>query len=182
MATSRCLSGAFKFSQFKTNWASFLTKSVASHRNQTRLISLQTYLLRPSLLSSTAATSRHRCCIIRGYSENKTSDNSVDIKPTAQIRSSILGSVTGSGLGEELLRKREAKSSTDSKDKVPPIIENDSESEEKKKKDAENSWRAMKFSLIFMGVTMSGLIGFLIVVWGIFLYLLKLCCKPNAFL
>jgi import inner membrane translocase subunit TIM50 len=46
--------------------------------------------------------------------------------------------------------------------------QNNSEEDEeaKKKKEAEASWRTMKYTLIFFGVTLSGLSGYIVGTWG----------------
>ena len=78
----------------------------------------------------------------------------------------ILGSVKGLGIAEDVLKQKQNDSSSEDQLKASSPDLNEEDEEAKRQKEAEASWRTMKYSLIFMGVTMSGLAGFLVAAWG----------------
>jgi len=54
-----------------------------------------------------------------------------------------------------------------SQEKSKTREEEEAEDEEKRKKEAESSWKALKYSMIFLGVSMTGMAGFLVATWGV---------------
>lgn len=99
----------------------------------------------------------------RSLSQKADSNNEANVQD--KKTSSILGFTQGLGLAGEVLKKQEETSSTAAQAK-PDGQQDDSDEEAKRKKEAEASWRAMKYTLYFFGFTMTALSGFVIAVWG----------------
>jgi hypothetical protein len=104
----------------------------------------------------------------RCYSQKTDSSNETQTTNKPVAASPILGSFGGLGIASEVLKSQDEaegklKSSASGQQK-----QNNSEEDEeaKKKKEAEASWRTMKYTLIFFGVTLSGLSGYIIGTWG----------------
>lgn len=128
-----------------------------------RLVTIpQNVVCQPKQISSILLATRllhYRC-----YSQ-KPDETQTTSKPAAA--SPILGSFQGLGIAGEVLKSQdetEGKKSTLSGQQQQNNSEEDEEA--KKKKEAEASWRTMKYTLIFFGVTLSGLSGYIIGTWG----------------
>ncbi len=136
------------------------------------------FFIPPTLFNAGWATHHH----IRHFSENDrhSSSSSQSSAQEKKIQTNSLGSVKGGGLSEELLKKQ-TETTTQSDSGSRNTSENESsntdEDAEKKKKEAEASWRAMKYSLIFMGVSLSGMAGYLVGTWGTILSIIYILCK-----
>jgi len=81
-------------------------------------------------------------------------------------KTSILGSVQGTGISEELLKSVKPAADAPTSPLSSTAQDENAKDEEQKRKDAENSARTLKYTVIFLGVTMSGLAGFLVATWG----------------
>ena len=124
--------------------------------------------------------------LIRRFSENDrhSPSSSQSSAHEKKIQTNIFGSVKGGGLSEELLKKHtetSAQSDSGSSKTSENASSNTDEDAEKKKKEAEASWRAMKYSLIFMGVSLSGLAGYLVATWGTILVVIYIYANSHNF-
>ncbi len=160
MAASRCVTSLFKLSPIScSNWPC---------RQFHRIVTVpHNVLCRPKTTSSLLSATR--LLHFRYFSQKADSSNeppATTNKPTAA--SPILGSIQGLGIAGEVLKKQEESPPGDGQKSSGQKQNNNEEEEEaaKRKKEAEASWRAMKYTLIFFGVTMSGLTGYIVGTWG----------------
>nr|CAH0099482.1 unnamed protein product [Daphnia galeata] len=128
-----------------------------------RLVTIpQNVVCQPKQISSILLATRllHYRCYSQKPDETQTTSKPATASP-------MLGSFQGLGIAGEVLKSQdetEGKKSTLSGQQQQNNSEEDEEA--KKKKEAEASWRTMKYTLIFFGVTLSGLSGYIIGTWG----------------
>lgn len=160
MAASRCVTSLLKLSSIScSNWT-----CGQFHR----LVSVNpNALCRPratcGLLSTTNPLQ------LRYYSQKSDSTNESAPTKKTTPSSPILGSIQGLGIAGEVFKKQEENNTNEEKSKSSSSGQQNDEDEEeaaKRKKEAEASKRAMKYTLIFFGVTMSGMTGYIIGAWG----------------
>ena len=158
MAASRCITSFLKSSPIRSHWS-------ASHfqRHYSRIAQEKwnfSNTTRSTLVASVNRSQQWRYFSQQGAgsdSSNKSEQNASSNAPAKKPSSiPILGSLPGlGGIAGEV---KPASSRTRE--------EEEAEDEARRKKEAESSWKAMKYSMIFVGVTFGGLAGFIVATWG----------------
>lgn len=157
MAASRCITSLLRSPNILSHWsASPFQRLVGSSSRiaQTKW----NYCNPPSCTLGSASRSQQW----RFFSQQAGSDSSSSSQPSSNSAAKkpsstpILGSLSGlGGIAGEI---KPAPSRTPEEEQA--------EDEARRKKEAESSWRALKYSMIFVGVTFGGLAGFLVATWG----------------
>lgn len=156
MAASRCVTSLLKLSP--------ITCSNLNCRQFHRLVTAPNNVLcKPKQISNVFPATR--LLHLRFYSQKVDNTTETTNKPAA---SPILGSIQGLGIAGEVLKKQDENQSPEGQPQSSSSGQQNSDEEEeaKRKKEAEASWRAMKYTLIFFGVSMSGLTGYIVGTWG----------------
>jgi len=112
------------------------------------------------LIESTSPSFRHLPAPQYRFFSQKVTDEPSSAPP-ATDKINILGSLKGIGIADDVLKKP---NEGNNEEQVKSVLDEDDE--EKRRKEDEASWRTLKYSMIFMGVTTAGLAGFLVGSWG----------------
>lgn len=175
MATSRCITSFFKSPSFLTSqWSSShlrplqrLAETTSTTYRRKWTLCSQTIPRKTDFLN--CGSQQWRC-----FSSQKSSDAPESTQKDAKNKttpssSPILGSLPGLGgiAGEMLKQVKPGPDQSSSQEKSKTREEEEAEDEEKRKKEAESSWKALKYSMIFLGVSMTGMAGFLVATWGV---------------
>ncbi|KAK4009062.1 mitochondrial import inner membrane translocase subunit TIM50-C [Daphnia magna] len=158
MAASRCVTSLLKLSS--------ITCSNLTCRQFHRLVvaAPNNVLCKPKQISNVLPATR--LLHLRFYSQKVEKTEESTSKPAT---SPILGSIQGLGIAGEVFKKQDDSQSSEGQTQSSSSGQqknSDEEEEAKRKKEAEASWRTMKYTLIFFGVTMSGLTGYIVGTWG----------------
>lgn len=148
MAASRCITSLLQFPLRRSNSTYFSSVRLSAG-----------YSTRNHEIDSKTPPFRHLSAPQFRFLSQKVTDESSAPPSTDKIN--ILGSLKGLGIAEDVLKKP---NDGTNEDQAKPMF--DQEDEEKRRKEDEASWRTLKYSMIFMGVTTAGLAGFLVGSWG----------------
>ena len=172
-ASSRCIASLLKTVHFSPRLCPRLLSRQANYP-QYRNIIPRYFSIRPTRFPNYGSNGNwllRRYCTQQPGQTNQTPADGGPPKPAT----SILGSVRGIGIADQVLLKKQTdlndsgqRREQDQTEKKSSSQEERDEEARKKKEADEASWKTIKYSMIFMGVSMSGLAGFLIATWGEF--------------